>query len=82
MKGNIQVKDIEKLRKNGYRFLRKKDKEMLNIFYKKELLYSIQVKENGYLKVKDVRQNSTFDCEEIKFFLNPLDDGLGMLIAT
>ena len=88
MKGNIKVRDLEELRENGYRFLRNKARDKLNVFYNKELLYSIRVKQNGHLIVTDRRKEGFlerkkgFTCEGIEFFLNPLDDGLSFLIAT
>ena len=81
MKG-IKVRDLEELRKNGYRFLKNKARDRLNVFYNEKLIYSIRVKQNGHLIVKDEEKKATYYCERIEFSLNLIDDGLSLLIFT
>lgn len=89
MKGNIRISDLEKLRKMGYRFLKNKESDRLKVFYDKELLYSIRVKQNGHLIIRGKRKESIletkkeeFICEGIHFFLNPIDDTIAFFAET
>ena len=83
MKGNnIKVKKLHTLRRNGYSFLKNGNGTIMKVYYRRKLLYFIRVKQNGHLIVKDKLRKVIFCCEGIEFFLNPFDNGLGILIAT
>lgn len=81
MKG-IKIKKLYGLRRRGYSFIENEEGDQMKIYYKDRLLYHIKVKKEGHLKVKDYQKKCIFVCERIDFFLNPIDNTIGLLIAT
>ena len=80
---SVIIRNYSSLRRHGYQFLENSTSDKMKIYDgSKNLLYFIKVKENGHLKVKDVQKKSVFNCEQIEIFLNPIDNGIGILSST
>ncbi len=62
----VEIKNLDRLRRRGYHFIESYSGDAMAIFYRKEIIYFMQIDGDGYLEVKNGDGETQYRCNSLE----------------